>query len=207
MMNPAAFSECLHMTVAAYAATGFIVGGIHAFKLLRSPDELFHRYALVIALTIGGTTAILQPLTGDIIARAVARNQPSKLAAFEGHYETATGVPLVLAGPVRIPRGLSLLAFHNPNALVKGLNDFPKDQWPPVAILRPAFQIMVAAGFAMAFIAMYFFYSLWRNKQAPDNRWFLRTVVAAAPLGFLVIECGWVVTEVGRQPWIIMVLP
>jgi cytochrome d ubiquinol oxidase subunit I len=203
MRNPAAFSECLHMVVAAYAATGFAVAGIHAFKLLRDPNEPFHRYAYTIALAIGGAMAIVQPLTGDIIARADARNQPIKLAAFEAHYQTARGAPLLIAGPLKIPKGLSLLAFHDPNAVVTGLDDFPTDQWPPVTIVRLAFQIMVASGFAMAFVGIYFFFHLVRKRRVPESRWFLRTVVAAAPLGFLAIEAGWVVTEVGRQPWII----
>jgi cytochrome d ubiquinol oxidase subunit I len=104
---------------------------------------------------------------------------------------------------IEIPYGLSLLAFHDPNAVVKGLEDFPRDVWPPVAIVHVAFQVMVAAGAAMALVALWGAYLAWRRKSLPDSRWFLRAVAAASPLGFIAIEAGWTVTEVGRQPWII----
>jgi cytochrome d ubiquinol oxidase subunit I len=214
MLNPAAFSQTLHMILAAYAATGFAVAGIHAFLLLRDPRNLFHRRAFSIALVIGGITAILQPLSGDILARAVARNQPVKLAAFEGQFETESGAPLRIGGipdveagitryAIEIPYGLSLLAFHDPQATVKGLQAFPRDQWPPVKIVHIAFQIMVAAGFLMMGIALWGMWLLWQRRTFSDSRWFLRAVTVATPLGFIAIEAGWIVTEVGRQPWII----
>lgn len=213
MLNPAAFPQVLHMLLAAYAATGFAVAGIHAWMLLRERDNLFHRHALAIALAVGGVTAALQPLSGDLLAQTLAHNQPIKLAAFEGQFKTEAGAPLrigglpdVAAGVTRfaleIPSGLSLLAFHDPQATVKGLEAFPRDQWPPVAIVHIAFQIMVAAGMAMLVVAAWAAYRAWRRNLV-DSRLFLRAVVAAAPLGFIAIETGWVVTEVGRQPWII----
>jgi cytochrome d ubiquinol oxidase subunit I len=214
MLNPAAFSQTLHMTLAAYAATGFAVAGIHAFLLLRDRHNLFHQKALAIALAVGGLTAILQPLSGDILARAVAHNQPAKLAAFEGQFQTEQGAPLRIGGipdeqaaetrhAIEIPHGLSLLAHHDPQAVVKGLEAFPRDQWPPVAIVHVAFQIMIAAGFAMMAVALWGAWLAWRRRGRFDSRRFLRAVVVAAPLGFIAIEAGWTVTEVGRQPWII----
>ena len=219
MLNPAAFAQTLHMTLAAYAATGFVVAGIHAFMLLRDGNNLFHRRALAIALTIGGITSILQPLSGDILAKAIAENQPIKLAAFEGHFETETGAPLRIGGipdeekrktrwAIEIPYALSILAFGDPNAEVKGLNDFPKDQHPPVAVVHFAFQIMVLCGMLMVFITVWGAWLWWRARRKKektwlDSKWFLRSLVFAAPLGFIAIETGWVVTEVGRQPWII----
>lgn len=214
MLNPAAFPQTLHMILAAYAATGFAVAGIHAFLLLRDPRNLFHRRALSIALIMGGITAILQPLSGDVLARTVVRNQPLKLAAFEGQFETKSGAPLRIGGipdveagitryAIEIPYGLSLLAFHDPQATVKGLQAFPRDQWPPVKIVHIAFQIMVAAGFLMMGIALWGMWLLWQRRTFSDSRWFLRAVTAATPLGFIAIEAGWIVTEVGRQPWII----
>ncbi len=214
MLNPAAFSQALHMILAAYAATGFAVAGIHAFLLLRDHRNLFHRRALSIALVIGGITAILQPLSGDILARTVARNQPVKLAAFEGQFRTESGAPLRIGGipdveagitryALEIPYGLSLLAFHDPRATVKGLDAVPRDQWPPVKVVHIAFQIMVAAGFAMMGVALWGGWLLWRQRAFFDSPWFLRAVTAATPLGFIAIEAGWIVTEVGRQPWII----
>ena len=220
MMNPAAFTQTLHMTLAAYAATGFAVAGIHAFMLLyRDRNNKFHRCALAIALTVGGSTAILQPLSGDILAKTVARNQPIKLAAFEGHFETEAGAPIRIGGipneenretryAIEIPYALSILAFGDPNVEVRGLNDFPQDEHPPVAIVHFAFQIMVGCGILMVLISFCGAWFFWRARRKKDkdwlqSKWFLRSLVFAAPLGFVAIETGWIVTEVGRQPWII----
>src|SRR5215468_2010397 len=214
MMNPAALGQTIHMLLAAYAAVGFAVAGIHAFLLLRDRRNIFHRHALAIALAVGASGAILQPMSGDLLGQMLARYQPVKLAAMEGHFKTEQGAPLRIGGmpdeksattphAIEIPRGLSLLAFHDPNALVKGLEDFPRDVWPPVAIVHVAFQVMVAAGTAMALVALLGAYLALRRKSLPDSRWYLRAVAAASPLGLIAIEAGWTVTEVGRQPWII----
>jgi cytochrome d ubiquinol oxidase subunit I len=219
MMNAHAFPQTLHMILAAYAATGFAVAGIHAFMLIRDRANRFHRLALGIALAVGGVTAFLIPLSGDILAKAVAKNQPVKLAAMEGQFETEKGAGLRIGGipdeengrtdyAVTIPYALSILAFGDPQAEVKGLNEFPKDEHPPVAIVHFAFQIMVGCGMLMMGIAVW---SLWRFRRHRksgagkwlDSKWFLRALVLAAPLGFIAIETGWTVTEVGRQPWII----
>jgi cytochrome d ubiquinol oxidase subunit I len=212
MLNPSAFPQTLHMTLASYAATGFAVAGIHSMMLLRDHQNLFHRRALAIALAVGGPTAALMPLSGDILAKATARNQPVKLAALEGQFKTERGAPLRIGGipdsetgttryAIEIPYGLSLLAFNDPQAVVKGLDAFPRDEWPPVAIVHIAFQIMVAAGLVMLAVAIWSAYLAWRRVEL--SRWFLRAVAVASPLGFIAIEAGWVVTEVGRQPWII----
>jgi cytochrome d ubiquinol oxidase subunit I len=219
MLNPAAFTQTLHMTLAAYAATGFVVAGIHAFMLLRDRQNRFHRLALSIALTVGGIASILQPLSGDILAKAVAKNQPAKLAAFEAQFETETGASLRIGGipdeeagvtrySIEIPYALSILAHGDPNATVKGLNEFPKDERPPVAMVHFSFQIMVGCGMLMAIITLWSAWRWWRNRGKDagkwiDSKWFLRALIFAAPLGFVAIETGWIVTEVGRQPWII----
>jgi cytochrome d ubiquinol oxidase subunit I len=217
MMNPASLPQTLHMMLAAYAATGFVVAGIHAFMLLRDPRNRFHKAALAIALVVGGVTAILQPLSGDLLAKNVAKTQPVKLAAFEGQFQTESGAPLRIGGipdetagvtrhAIEVPYALSILAYGDPNATVKGLNDFREDERPPVAVVHVAFQIMVACGVAMMLLALW---AAWRYLRARrderwlSSKWFLRLLVAAAPLGFIAIETGWVVTEVGRQPWII----
>src|SRR5205807_4113311 len=138
MANPAALPQALHMTLAAYAATGFAVAGIHAMLLLKDPDNAFHRRALAIALIVGGPAAVLQPISGDLSARHLARHQPVKLAAAEALFQTQAGAPLTLGGwpdvdrretrfAVDIPAGLSLLAFHDPRALVKVLAAPPRD--------------------------------------------------------------------------------
>jgi cytochrome bd ubiquinol oxidase subunit I len=217
MMNPAAFSQTLHMTLAAYAATGFAVAGIHAFMLARNRESRFHRAALSITLVVGGVSAILQPISGDSVAKSVARTQPVKLAAFEGQFQTEQGAGFRIGGipdesagvtryAIEIPYLLSFLAYGDPHAEVKGLNEFPADRRPPVAIVHISFQIMVGCGVAMMLVALWAAWRYLRGRRKQtwlDSRWFLRMLVIAAPLGFIAIESGWVVTEVGRQPWII----
>lgn len=214
MLNPAAFQQTLHMTLAAYAATGFAVGGIHAFLLLFDPQNAFHRRALSLALLLGGPAAVLQPISGDISARQVARRQPVKLAAMESHFETMASAPLIIGGwpdlktgetryAIKIPYGLSLLAFHDPHAVVKGLDDFPREDWPNVPIVHLAFQVMVALGTYLAVVSLWAGWVAFRRKDVTANRRLLQAIALAAPMGFLAIEAGWTVTEVGRQPWII----
>jgi len=214
MLNPMAFQQTLHMTLAAYAATGFAVGGIHAFLLLFDPANAFHRRALTAALALGAPAAVLQPISGDFSARSVAARQPIKLAAMESHFETMAGAPLTIGGfpdaesgklryAIKIPYGLSLLAFHDPHAVVRGLQEFPKEDWPNVPIVHTAFQVMVALGTYLALVSLWVGWTWLRRKDVIGSRWRLRAIALAAPMGFLAIEAGWTVTEVGRQPWII----
>jgi cytochrome bd ubiquinol oxidase subunit I len=214
MLNPMAFQQTLHMTVAAYVATGFAVAGIHAFLLLFDRTNAFHRRALSAALIVGVPAALLQPISGDISARSVAARQPVKLAALEAHFETTAGAPLTLGGfpdmdtgevhyAIKIPYGLSLLAFHDPKAVVQGLRDFPREDWPNVPIVHIAFQIMVALGTYLALLSVWIAWRAFRKKDLCSSRWLLRAIALASPMGFIAIEAGWTVTEVGRQPWII----
>jgi len=214
MRNPAAFAQTLHMTLAAYASTGFVVAGIHALALLREPRNAFHRRALAVALLVGAPAALLQPLSGDLNARVVARWQPVKLAAMEGQFKTEKGAPLRIGGwpdeakgetryALEIPRGLSLLAFHDPGAEVKGLEAFPREEWPPVAPVHIAFQVMVGLGSFMALVAAWALALMVRRRDLRAHPWLLRALGVAAPMGFICTEAGWVVTEVGRQPWVI----
>src|SRR5213083_2354002 len=176
MVNAAAVSQTLHMTLAAYAATGFAVAGIHAFLLLKDPANAFHRRALEIALLVGGPAAVLQPISGDFAARHVARYQPTKLAAAEALFETQAPAPLVIGGwpdvrtrttpgAIEPPYGLSLLAFHDPRAQVKGLDVVPRDEWPNVPIVHLAFQVMVALGTYMALVVLWAAWLGWRGKD------------------------------------------
>ncbi len=214
MLNPASFHEVVHMTLAAFVATGFMVAAIHAFFLLRDRGSPFHRAALGLALAVACIFMPLQILSGDVSARAVARLQPAKLAAMEAHYRTEAGAPLVIGGipddqtmttdyALEIPHGLSFLTAHNLNAKVVGLEEFPRDQWPNVRMVHWSFDIMVGSGMLMLGLTLWAG-ALWvKRRLLPDNRWLLRGLVAAGPLGFLAIETGWMVTELGRQPWII----
>src|SRR5439155_236223 len=185
-----------------FAAVGFAVAAIHAHLLRKDPRNLVPRRAVAIALSVGGAAALLQPLSGDMSARQVARAQPAKPAAMASHLQTETGAPLRI-GPLRIPYGLSLLAFHDPHALVKGLDAFPPAARPPVAVVHLAFQLMVACGLAMAATALLGGGLYVRRRALPDVPWYLRLVTLCGPLGFVAIEAGWTVTEVGRQPWIV----
>jgi len=213
MFPPGWAHEVVHVLISCYAATGFAVAGIHAFHLwrrARGQEVAFHRAALRIAMGVGATAALLQLLSGDFSARQVARTQPVKLAALEGQFRTERGAPLRIGGlpdPVaertrlalEIPRGLSLLAFHDPNAEVKGLADFPREVWPATALVHSAFQAMVALGSLMALAALAWLVVRLRRRE-PGPR-LLGALVVLAPAGFLALEAGWLVTEWGRQPF------
>ncbi len=214
MLNPMAFQQALHMILAAYAATGFAVAGIHAFLLLFDRQNAFHRRALGIALLVGGPAAVLQPLSGDLSARAVAEYQPAKLAAMESLFETRRRAPLVIGGwpdlearatryAIEIPGGLSFLAFHDVDAEVQGLDRVPREDWPHVPTVHAAFQLMVALGTFLALVAGWAGVLAVRRQDLCAHIWLLRALAIAAPMGFIAIEAGWTVTEVGRQPWII----
>jgi cytochrome d ubiquinol oxidase subunit I len=214
MANAAALPQALHMTLAAYAATGFAVAGVHAWLILRGRRSPFHRHALAIALLVGAPAAVLQPISGDFAAGHVARHQPAKLAAMEALFETRAGAPLILGGwpdaaerrtrfGLEIPYGLSLLAFRDPGAVVRGLDSVPPGLWPPVAAVHLSFDLMVGCGVYLALVALW---AAWLARKKADlsaRRGFLWATVVAAPLGFVAIEAGWMVTELGRQPWVI----
>lgn len=214
LLGPAMIAETLHMTLAAYAATGLLVAGIHAVLLLNDRANPFHRRALAIALAVGGVASVLQPLSGHYAAQVVARTQPVKLAAMEGQFRTERRAPLRIGGlpdPVagttryalEIPGGLSVLAYNDPNAEVVGLDAIPTADRPPVRIIHVSFQVMVACGLAMALVSFWAAAVAWRSRRVPDGSMFLSATVLISPLGMLAIEAGWTVTEVGRQPWII----
>ena len=213
MFNPAAGAQVVHMLLAAYAAVGVGVAGIHARLLLRDATNAFHRRAFAIALVVGLPAALLMPLSGDWAGKVVARTQPAKLAALEGQFETRTYAPLRIGGlpdveardtrfAIEIPGGLSILAHGNPAASVTGLNDIPRDLWPPVAAVHVAFQVMVGIGTWLAVLAMWAAV-MWRRRRLFDSRPFLRAIAWSTVLGFVAIEAGWTVTELGRQPWVI----
>ncbi|MCX2482916.1 cytochrome ubiquinol oxidase subunit I [Pedobacter sp. MR2016-24] len=214
MFNAAWFSQALHMCVAAFVSTGFAVAGVHALMILRRKNVFFHSKAFKIAAVFATVAACLQPISGDISAKDVAERQPAKLAAMEAHFHTEKGAGLLIGGipdtatqtvkyGLKIPKALSFMATGNFNGEVKGLDQIPKKDQPPVMVTHFAFQIMVGLGMAMLGIALLYFLALWKKKKWLETKWLLKLFVIATPMGFIALEAGWTVTEVGRQPWII----
>jgi cytochrome bd ubiquinol oxidase subunit I len=204
--------EYVHMYFAGYVVAGFLVAGVYAWGYLRGQWGRYQRTALTIALSAAAVAAPLQIVIGDWAARTVARLQPVKLAAFEGLGKTTSGAPMHLLGwydgdkvvhGVEIPRLLSLLAFHDPNATVQGLEAVPPENRPPVNVVRCAFQTMVGIGTLLALLGCAFLYVRLRRRRLPTTHWFYRAVVLAGPLSVVALIAGWVTTEVGRQPWIV----
>lgn len=214
MGNAMAVQQTLHMTLAAYATTGLAVAGVHAWLLLKDRETAFHRAALRVALVLAVPAALLQPLSGHYSAQRVAEVQPAKLAALEGQFRTEVGAPLRIGGipdeaaretrfALEVPNALSFLAFNRLDAEVKGLEAFPEHEWPPVAITHVAFQVMVGLGFLMAGLALWTVWHWVRRRPVDGSPLLLRALALSAPAGFIAIEAGWTVTEVGRQPWIV----
>ena len=195
--------ELIHMYVAGYIVAGFIVAGVYAYAWLRGRRDRYHRTALVVALAFASLAAPVQIVIGDWAGRSVAKNQPVKLAAFEGLERTQNGAPFSIGGVLEVPKLLSILAHHDPNARVIGLNTVPARDRPPVTIVRIAFQTMVGIGTCLALLGVVFFVTWLRKRRLPRSRWFYRAVMAAGPLAFVALIAGWVTTEVGRQPWIV----
>jgi cytochrome bd ubiquinol oxidase subunit I len=210
--NAHLWPELTHMYLAGYLVAGLLVAGAYAWRWLKGDRSRYVRTALVIPLTIAALAAPVQVVVGDWIARRVADDQPVKLAALEGLGKTTEGAAVHVGGwyddgevrwGVEIPRLLSLLAEHDPNATVKGLDSVPPDDRPPVNVVRVAFQLMVAIGLALVALGLWHLVVWWRRRRLPSTPWFFRAVVAAAPLSVVALIAGWVTTEVGRQPWVV----
>ncbi len=210
--NDYLWHELVHMYLAAYIVAGFLTAGVYAWGWLRGRRGRYERVALVVPLTVAALATPVQIVVGDWVAREVAREQPTKLAALEGLHQTEDGAPVHLLGwydgeevryGIELPRLLSLLAFHDPNARVEGLADVPADERPPVNVVRVAFQTMVGIGFALAAVSLVYVVIWVRRRRLPRSPWFYRAVVAAGPLSVVALIAGWVTTEVGRQPWVV----
>jgi cytochrome d ubiquinol oxidase subunit I len=210
--NSYLWHELIHMYIAGYIVTGFIVAGVYAFARLRGQWGRYQRTALIIPLTIAALASPVQILVGDWAAREVATHQPTKLAAIEGLYKTTRGAPEHVLGwytdnqvkyGIGIPHLLSLLSFHSWNARVQGLDAVPPDQRPPVNVVRVAFQVMVGIGSLLGLLGVVYI-GIWvQRRRLPESTWFYRAVVMAGPLSVVALIAGWVVTEVGRQPWVV----
>jgi cytochrome d ubiquinol oxidase subunit I len=204
--------ELIHMYIGGYIVSGFVLASVYAFSRLRGRWGRYERTALAIPLTIAALAAPVQILVGDWAARDVATTQPTKLAAMEGLYRTTRGAPEHLLGwyaddevkaGIPIPHMLSALAFHSFNAEVQGLAAVPADQRPPVNVVRVAFQTMVGIGTLLATLGLAYLLTWLRRRRLPKSPWFYRALVMAGPLSVVALISGWVVTEVGRQPWVV----
>jgi len=213
MLNPAAGAQTVHMIVAAYLVAGFLVAGAYAVERLRGRDTPYARRAMALGLVMALVAAPVQIVVGDWAAKVVAHTQPVKFAAMEGQFRTEARAPLRLGGipdeeagrtrfALQIPGGLSWLAYGDVDAVVQGLDAVPEDDRPPVAIVHLAFQVMVALGTAFVALGLWSLAAYVRRRALPSRRAFLLAVAASGPLSVLALEAGWVVTEVGRQPWI-----
>jgi cytochrome d ubiquinol oxidase subunit I len=214
MFNEAWLSQSHHMTIASFTAVSASVLAIHSFLYLKGRRKKLNELAIKVTAPVFIVSALLQPLSGDLAAKDVAKRQPLKLAAMESLFKTTKGAPLLIGGVpdpekrevsygIEIPKALSFLAHVDLNSTVLGLEEFPRDEWPPVLIVHIAFQIMVACGSLLALTALIAFLVRIKKKSFMMNRILLWLFVAIGPLGFIAIEAGWTVTEVGRQPWII----
>lgn len=214
MFNPSSLGQVLHMLLAAYLSTGFLIAGTHAWALLRRPGHPLHVRAFAVALIVAVIGTGLQPAAGHIAADVVAEYQPIKFAALEGLWETQAGAPFTVGGwadaehhvtryALEIPYALSLLVHLDPNGVVQGLDDFPAENHPPVALVHLAYEAMLAA-MAMLGVtsAVSVALAVWYRK-IPQQRWYLRMVIATAPVGLFGLEAGWMATELGRQPWVV----
>lgn len=212
MFNPATPPQTVHMILAAFMVAGFGMASVYAFAMLRGRRDKYHRLGFLVPFTLAAAITPVQIGVGDWAAHFVAEYQPVKLAAMEGIFETQRGAPLHIGGiaidgemqyAIEIPSGLSLLAHFDPNAEVMGLNEVPEDARPPVNVVHLAFQAMVGGGFALLALSAWMAIVWKRRKDIPRSKWFLRAASLSGIVATVALEAGWVVTEVGRQPWIV----
>jgi len=212
IFNNATWYEAGHMFLAAYMVTGFLLASVYARGLQRGRLDRYTRLGFIIAFGVAAIATPLQIGMGDIAARAVFVDQPVKFAAMELVQKTGPNTPIVIGGILvdgKIEGGLvipsmgSLLAGFNTNTVVQGLDSVPPDDQPPADVVHLAWDTMLAAGFALLGLAAWFGLSWLRRRDLPTSRWFYRFASAAGVAAVVALEAGWVVTEVGRQPWIV----
>jgi cytochrome d ubiquinol oxidase subunit I len=210
--NGYVWHEVVHMYLAGYMVTGFVLAGAYAFARLRGRWRRYERVALAVPLAAATLASVAQVFVGDWNGRDVATVQPTKLAAFEGLGHTEKGAPVHILGwysgghvkyGIPIPRLLSLLAFHSSNATVEGLDAVAPANRPPVNVVRFSFQTMVGIGTALALLSVVYLGTRVRKRRLPESTWFYRALVVAAPASVIALIAGWVTTEVGRQPWVV----
>ncbi|WP_144511914.1 cytochrome ubiquinol oxidase subunit I [Bacillus sp. FJAT-22090] len=211
MFNPAMPTKVAHVVVTAYMTAAFVLAAIAAFRLLKGSNHIYHKKALFLTMKVGLVFSIAAAIIGDFSGKYLAEYQPEKLAAAEWHFETEGKAPLVLYGvlkdgevkyAIKIPFALSILAHFNPTAEVTGLNEFPKDEVPPLYI-HYLFDAMVTIGVWMTVLSAAYWFGKQLKWKFVDSKLFRWLIVLGGPLSILAIEAGWWLAEVGRQPWIL----
>ncbi|MFL5833999.1 MAG: cytochrome ubiquinol oxidase subunit I [Solirubrobacterales bacterium] len=213
LFNPATGYEVAHMILAAYMVVGFLVASIYAVGMLKGRRDRLHRLGLVIPLTIACIATPVQLFVGDTAARGVADHQPAKFAAMECIQETGTHQDEYIGGVctddgvkfgVAIPDLDSFLVGWSVDTKVTGLDQIPDDEEPPAhTLLHLSFDTMVGIGSALMGLALWFGFVWWKRRDIPQTPWFLRAVSVSGGAAIVALWCGWIVTEVGRQPWIV----
>ena len=213
IFNPAVPYEVPHMILAAYLVTGFLVASIYAVGMLRGRRDRIHRLGLLIPLTVACIATPIQFAVGDSAARAIAKDQPIKFAAMECVQTTSTDVTEYILGRctssgvkggIGIPGLDSILVGWSTSTQVTGLDSVPPDDRPPAnTMLHWCFDAMVGICTLLIGLGLWFGIGWWRKRDFPQSRWFLRATAVSGVASIVALECGWIVTEVGRQPWIV----
>jgi cytochrome d ubiquinol oxidase subunit I len=211
--NGAVAYEAPHMILAAYLVTGYLVASVYAVGMLRGRRDRHHRLGLLIPLTIAAIVTPIQFMVGDTVARSIAKDQPVKFAAMECVQKTHTDVTEYLGGRctsdgvkggIGIPGFDSWLVGFSTDTKVTGLDSVPPDDRPPAnTMLHWAFDAMVGICSVLILLGAWLALSWWRKRDIPKTRWFLRATAASGVAAIVALECGWIATEVGRQPWIV----
>lgn len=211
MLNPAMPTKVAHVLVTSYMTAAFLLASIAAYRMLRGSKHVYHKKALHLLLKLGLIFSLAALIVGDFSGKYLAEYQPEKLAAAEWHFETKEDASLVLFGvldgeevkyAIKVPYALSVLAHNNPFAEVKGLDQIPNDEQPPLYI-HYLFDIMVVIGTLLIAVAVVYVLGRWRGWKLISSGSFKRIVVASGPLSLIAVEVGWWFAEVGRQPWIL----
>jgi cytochrome d ubiquinol oxidase subunit I len=213
IFNKAVPYEVPHMILAAYLVTGFIVASIYAVGMLRGRRDRYHRLGLLIPLTVASIATPIQFFVGDTAARAIASDQPIKFAAMECVQKTKTDVTEYIygrctssgiKGGIGIPGFDSILVGGSTSTQVTGLNTVPANNRPPFdTLLHWAFDTMVGICTVLIALGLWFGFVWWRKRDIPKTPWFLRAVAVSGLAAVVALESGWIVTEVGRQPWVV----
>ncbi len=213
IFNPSFPYRLVHMVLAAYLTTAFVVGAVGAWHLLKDKSNAAARVMFSMAMWMAAIVAPIQIVAGDFHGLNTLKHQPAKVAAMEGHYDTHRGAPLILFGwpdnnaaetkyAIAIPKLGSLILTHDWEGEVRGLKDFPRQDWPPAHVVFWSFRIMVGLGLLMALLGGVTLLLRWRGLLY-DLPWLHKAALLMGPSGFIAVLAGWVTTEVGRQPYVI----